>query len=86
MKVRDWFHAADFLFPRDTATDRHCIQDCGSKCLCRHGGEPSHSYSHPEMDRGRKGLYRVSQHGFIIMTLSSLDLSAMEENLASETF
>jgi len=26
MKIRDWFHAADFLFPVDTATGRHCIK------------------------------------------------------------
>jgi hypothetical protein len=53
---------------------------------CGLGGEQNHSSSYPEMDRGRRGLCRLSQHGFIIMTLSSLDLSAREGSISSETF
>jgi len=45
MKIRDWFHAADFLLPRDTATGIHCIGECVPKCHCRHGGEKNHSFS-----------------------------------------
>jgi hypothetical protein len=86
MKIRDWFHAAGFLFPRDTATSRHRIEDSGPKCHCRYGGEQNHSYSYPETDRGRRGLCRPSQRDFIIMTLSSLDLSAREDSIASEKF
>jgi len=86
MKTRDWFHVAEFLFPKDTATGRHCIEDCGPKCHSTHGGEQNHSYSYPEMNRGRRGLCRLSHHGFIIMTLSSVDLSAREDSTASETF